>query len=249
MTFAMDWEFKAWRKLRGFRRLAHDPRIYEARIGETRVSVLLTGMGPRNASRAAHTIATEYAPDFCIISGLAGGLKERHRPGEILAARTVCSETRAESIQPEDKLFALATELGAKPVDRFVSVSRVARTSEEKFALGTFADAVDMESFTLMTAIERSGVPAVAIRGVADPAELTMPYDFERMLHDSGRIRVGNLATQIAQSPKGLWPLARFGLASLRAAASLGRYLDGYVTRAGGMQQSLNLTLEQVAQP
>src|SRR5258708_3010901 len=98
VTFAVEAEFSSWRARHNFQQLelgiADDGtkvHIYEARIGNedsistNKVWVFLTGIGWGNVKFAFRKVMTGW-PTYCISSGLAGGLKETYRSGEVLVA-------------------------------------------------------------------------------------------------------------------------------------------------------------------
>ncbi|MEJ2008044.1 MAG: hypothetical protein P8Z30_07810, partial [Acidobacteriota bacterium] len=211
VTFAVDWEFKPWLRIRPFRQVPGGARAFETRIAGTDVTVVLTGVGPLNSSRAIRAAMDAVLPDLCIASGLAGGLKPEHRPGEVLVARGARSEAGREAFKSDEKLFGAAVECGAKAVDRFISAQHVVRTAKEKAQLGASADAVDMESFAIMKEMGDLGVPCVAVRSVADSAEMDVPCDFDRALDSSGHIRIIHVLGQVVCDPRQAWPLARLG--------------------------------------
>jgi adenosylhomocysteine nucleosidase len=246
VTFALDWEFRPWRKLRAFRQAPDDDRVFHAQIDGHRVQAILTGVGAQNAVRTLRASLHEN-PDLCVASGLAGGLKRQHRSGDILAACGVRRQPAEEILKSDSRLFNLAVEFGAKAAESFISTSEVVRTSKQKSVLGAFADAVDMESFFVMEEMARLGVPCVAIRSIADGVELNLMCDFDRTLDASGHVRISQVLGQVACSPKELWPLMKFGLVSSRAAAVLTRYLDSYLAGLAAHAEILNRRLQQVA--
>jgi adenosylhomocysteine nucleosidase len=245
VTFAVDWEFKPWLRLREFQPVAGDCRIFRTQIEGGEIRVLLTGVGPSNAAKSIRTVVDEL-PDLCIVSGLAGGLKHQYRPGEILVARSSRPESSSSVIESNDRLFALAVDCGGKPVERFVSAGRVIRTAGEKSMLAAFADAVDMESFAIMKGMSDLCVPCVAVRSVADSAEMNVPCDFDSALDESGRIRIVQVLGQVARDPRQAWPLAQLGLRSSRAAASLARFLDCFVSILVGHKEKMDLSVQHI---
>jgi len=246
VTFAVDWEFKPWLRLGGFQPASANGRTFRAEIGGNDVSVVLTGIGLVNAVRCIRTSVDEV-PDICVTSGLAGGLKNEYRPGEILAARSVCTESSSATFESDQRLFAAAVECGAKPVERFISSERVVRTVEEKSRLSASADAVDMESFAIMKEMSGLGVPCLAVRSVSDSAEMDLPCDFDSALDPSGRIKMARILGQVAANPRQVWPLARLGMRSSRAAASLARYLNGYIACCAGDKEKMDLVVHHVS--
>lgn len=247
VTFAVDWEFKPWLRLRAFRPERDGQRAFRTQIAGNLVSVIVTGVGPMNSVRSIRTAMNEV-PDLCITSGLAGGLRPQHRPGEVLVARKASSEEERITFKSDERLFDAAVKCGAKAVDEFISAGRVVRTAKGKSQLSASADAVDMESFAIMEEMRGLDVPCVAVRGVADSAEMDVPCDFERALDNSGRIRIIRVVGQVICDPRQAWPLARFGTRSSRAAVSLARYLDKYTNYLAEHKEKTDLSVQQVGQ-
>jgi adenosylhomocysteine nucleosidase len=246
VTFAVDWEFKPWLRLGRFRPVAANGRTFRGEIAGHEITVVLTGVGMANASRAVRAFV-DNAPDLCVTSGLAGGLKNQHRPGEILAARAVRTENIGPAYECDEDLFTAAVECGAKPVDQFISTGRVVRTVQEKSRLSASADAVDMESYAVMKEMTGLGVPCIAVRSVSDSAEMDVPCDFDSALDPSGRIRITRVLGQLATDPRQAWPLARLGMRSSRAAASLANYLQRYLACLAGEKEKMDLKVQHVS--
>ena len=247
VTFAVDWEFKAWLRLGRFQPVPGNRREFRARMAGSDVRVLLTGVGPENATRSIRNFADD-PPDACVASGLAGGLKQEYRPGEILVARAVRAEAAGETYESNKALFDTAVECGAKPVNRFVSTDRVVRTVNEKLQLGASADAVDMETFAIMKEMSGLGVACVGVRSVSDSADMNVPCDFDRALDESGRIRITQVLGQVISDPRQVWPLAQLGVRSSRAATSLARYLEGFIASLAGQKEKMDPRVQCINQ-
>lgn len=248
VTFAVDWEFKPWQRLRPFRQVSGSGRVFHTRIAGSDVSVVLTGIGSGNTIRSLRAAIADQVPDLCIASGLAGGLKHEHRSGEVLVARATRCEAKSEQIGCDEGLVSAAVECGAKAVDRFISATCVVRTARGKSLLGASADAVDMESFAIIREMSELGVRSVAVRSVADSAEMDVPCDFDRALDSSGRIRIAHVLGQVVCDPRQAWPLAQFGARGSRAATSLARYLDGYTDFLAVHKEKMDLSVHHIAQ-
>jgi nucleoside phosphorylase len=247
VTFAVDWEFKPWLRQRAFQKESRNYCTFRSKVKGVDVKALLTGVGADNAVRSIATSLDEI-PDLCITSGLAGGLNPQYRPGDVLVARAVCDATGETLVYSDERLFSSAVDCGAKPASRFISVPRVVRTVQEKSRLSASADAVDMESFAIIKELSGLGVPCVAIRSVSDSSEMSVPYDFDRALDASGRIQMFQVLGQVVCDPRRLWPLARLGVRSSRAAASLARFLDAYVGTLAGYKEKLDVNVQHINQ-
>ena len=229
VSFAVGPEFAPWRRLRYFRRgLAEGIPVHEACIGDAEVRVVLTGVGLRNAERVMRTVLSDGA-GVCISSGLAGGLKGEHHLGEILVARAVRSSRGNHFLRSDARLLQLAVRAGAKLVDLVYSSESVVVTPRDKYRLGMFADAVEMESFAILSAAAAWGVPAIVVRAISDPVSVELPYDLSQALNKRGQVSIPRVLSQIAKAPQRLPALMRLGRESRRAAVQLARFLDQYV--------------------
>lgn len=247
VTFALNAEFAPWRRLQHFRRLTlATPSLYEARIGEADVRVVLTGVGAAHARRAMQ-IALVERPDFCIASGLAGGLRLGQRSGEVLAARAVLAPSGAVFVKSDSRLFGAAIHCGAREVSTIRSVEMVVLSAAEKARLAVSADAVEMESFAVLSEAQNAGVPAVAIRVIGDTAEQNLPLDFNRILGREGRVSPSRLFAELARNPLRVPAVARLGRQSQRAATQLATFLDRYVGMLASGQGREQFVVEAVA--
>jgi adenosylhomocysteine nucleosidase len=241
ITFALANEFAPWRKLRRFERLAADSsgQTYTASIGECEARVVVTGVGRFAAQRAlAH--AFDGAPEICIASGLCGGLKPAHAPGDVLAARAAAEVNGNRVIQCDADLVARAGSAGAKVVDKFLVSERVVATAEEKALLGASGDAVDMESVYVLAAAWQRGVRALALRAVSDASDSNLPLDFNRVFSERGEVSVPRVVGQLVRSPGRLPGLLRLANESERAASALAHFLEAYLQQieAGPFDES-----------
>lgn len=229
VTFAVETEFAPWRRLRDFRRtVLGDIELYEARLDGAELRVLLTGIGPGPARRVVRA-ALGDRPDFCISSGLAGGLRPSYEVGEILAARAIGSAGGPDLVRSDENLLECALQCGATLAEKFWTSETLVRAAKEKAALRVDADAVEMESYVVLEEAARSGVPAVAIRAISDVAGEDLPYDFDRARDARGRILLSGLLAQIVLRPHRLPALLSLRQQCRLAAASLVEFLDLYI--------------------
>lgn len=219
--------------MRNFKRVATDQwdHSYREQVGETYVRVFLTGAGRFAAQRAA-AIAFEELPDICIVSGLAGALRSEHSLANTLAARNITDAHEAKVRLSHPDLLATAAAAGSKLVDRFLTTDHVVLSAEEKRELGSHADAVDMESFWVLSAAADRGVPVVAIRAISDTVDSNLPLDFSRVFNEQGAVSVPKVIGQLATHPSKVGGLLRLAHDSERAATNLARVLDLFVISA-----------------
>ena len=236
VTFAVGTEFAAWRRQRGFRQIAREPfSLYAAEIGGNPVRVLLTGIGAEAATRAM-SWALSSPTDLCIASGFAGALRMSSGIGQVLAARVVLRAGREMAVASDHELMDAAVDAGALRVDRFLTSEKLVVSASEKAALADEADAVEMESFVIMAEAARRGVRAVTVRAVSDTADSSLPYDFDRVRDDQGKLRMGGLLLELARHPQRIPALLRLGRDCRLAAGRLAVFLDAYLALLSARQ-------------
>ena len=167
--------------------------------------------------------------DLCIASGLAGGLRKDYGVGAILVGKAVKSDDADQPIRSDAALVEKARDCGAAVVDCFFTSKAVVNSVAEKLRLGTIADAVEMESFYVLSAARRAGIPAVTVRAISDGAETDVPIDFNQVIDSRGQISRAAALYQVAKAPNRMPQLIRFGLESGRARRRLADFLDRYV--------------------
>lgn len=246
VTFALENEFAPWRKLHPFRAgFGAAGAVYEARIGDADVRVLLTGAGEAHARRMVRQ-AIPDATDVLVVSGLAGSLKPRYRPGDVLVAAAVREASGIQILRSEPALVEMAAVFGARRVPMFVTANRVAVNAEEKKRLSLAGDAVDMESFAAMAEAAAQSIPSIAIRAVSDAADEDLPLDFNQVMNERGGVQLSRVLGRLALAPGRLPGLLRLGRNSRRAAERLAAFLDVYAAHLTKRSDSKSL-VEAVA--
>jgi adenosylhomocysteine nucleosidase len=231
LTFAVEPEFAPLRKLREFEEFRiGDVSIYQARIGRATVDVVVTGMGPANAQRAAEA-AMSVPHTICICSGFCGALKSEHHVGDILAARAVQQMGKNKTIECSQGLVTNAWGDGAKHAQHFLSSEKIVATAEEKARLAPFADAVDMESFAILSVAHERKLSAVAIRVVSDRFDQDVPVDFSATVDEKGRVRIAGVLQKVVFHPINIPALIRLGRESKTAAEGLANFLEAYIKK------------------
>jgi adenosylhomocysteine nucleosidase len=229
VTFAVRAEFAPWQRRRNFLRLPGDSPVFEATFGGARVRAILTGMGQEFALNAAKNCFA-YRPDICISTGLAGSLRSGHRAGDILAPRLVSEVGEPVAVATHRELLSTAVDCGARQIERLATSRTLIARAEQKRELSSQAEAVDMESYTILAEAARCGVPAVAIRAVSDTADFDVPYDFEKARDGQGQIRLMGIISQVLRKPAGLPDLLKLAHDSRFAARRLAEFLDMFAT-------------------
>jgi nucleoside phosphorylase len=231
VTFAVEPEFEPWRKLRKFVPTTVDRvTLYSAEIGGTKVDVVLTGMGAENARRATQGILGR-SYDACVSSGFAGSLKREHNVADVLVATSV-RQVGGGALECNPALVRRCVSTGGvKQVQVFLTSNGIVESAETKAALGESGDAVEMESFTILSIAGDCNVPAVAVRAISDRFDQNVPMDFSGSIDQCGHVLKGKLAREIASNPFKIPALIRLGRQSNMAAERLTQFLEKYIER------------------
>jgi len=230
VTFAVEPEFAPWRKLRRFvAAKVSGTTVYSTQIGGAKVDVVLTGMGAENARRATQAVLSRsYA--VCVSSGFAGALKREYGVADVLVASSVRQVRGASALECNPALVKRSLSIrGVKNVQTFLTSEGIVDSAEEKAALAGSGDAVEMESFAVLSIAEDCEVPAIAIRAISDRFDQKMPMDFSGSIDQCGHVMKGKLAREIASNPFKIPALIRLGRQSNAAAERLIQFLESYI--------------------
>ena len=204
--------------------------------GPNQLEFFLTGVGPKKARERAAEIFSDSQqrpiagdlksekPDAVIVIGLCGGLADSLPEMTIVTYSSCVSETSGGipcSCAPQISAKVTALLDTQNPPCRSVvgiTSPRVAVSRNDKLQLAqTGAQVVDMESYEIISAAQKSGIPAIVVRVVSDSLDRQLP-DFNRALNPDGTVNNGKALRVILGSPL---LTARAYAASKRAARHL----------------------------
>ena len=127
---------------------------------------------------------------------------------------------------------------GARRIHALYSAPAIVVTAEQKRHLSATAEAVDMESQTILGESQQRNIPALALRAISDTADLDLPLDLNRAVTPAGNINRRRLLAALLRRPKALPGAVRLGVQGHRAAAALSVFLDAYMARVAGGGES-----------
>jgi hopanoid-associated phosphorylase len=158
--------------------------------------------------------------------GIAGALDPALRPGDLVIGDSVImpDERRIECDREWLARTRIRLEESAIAIGAVVGRSTAVDSSMLKAAIfrSTDALAVDMESHHVAAAAERSGLPFLVVRAVADTAADDLPPAALVGLNEEGRPAMGAVLRSLIMNPGQLPALVR---AALRTRAALGTLL------------------------
>lgn len=231
VTYAVEAEFAPWRRLRDLETVQiGGVEVHRAQIGRAMVDFVVTGMGATNARRAVEAvISKDYS--FCIVSGFAGALKASVKLGDVIAPKKVMNDASGGTALCAQNLWTRAFSDGAKSVETLLTADHVVSTVEEKARLAPFGEAVDMESFAILTAARTKKVSALVLRVISDSFDHDVPVDVDTMVDENGNVSTGGVVRYVARHPLAVPALVRLGRDSKTAAAALANFLEAYIKK------------------
>ena len=176
------------------------------RSGPNEFVLILGGMGPKGAhakaeealgmalAQAGSNIKANPKPDAILVIGLCGGLKSSLTQNRIVAySDCLSTDPHQPPLQCSPAITnAIADLLLLRNVacERVIGITspRIAVTKDDRLALAKVGgDVVDMESYPILSAAARAGIPPAVLRVVSDTPETQMP-DFNRALNREGAL-------------------------------------------------------------
>jgi adenosylhomocysteine nucleosidase len=233
VVFGLDIEWAAWRAHHSFRRMQGlRGSVFETHIGRSLVRAGVVGMGAPRVHDLSEVLCAGDV-DVVVASGLAGSLRVECARGAVIVATEVRSQGQEAPIPAASELVNAAVGCGALQVGALLSVDRVIGSAAQKRQLAACGDAVDMETFAVLSEAGRHGVPGAAIRAIGDAADEDLPIDFNRTVRVDGTIDVAALLSEIAAHPTN-WPaLVPFAFRQRRALRRLAHFLDRFIADLG----------------
>ena len=183
------------------------------------VLVIYSGTGPTNARRSAEYLITQGATKL-ISWGCAAGLIVSLRPGDLILASHLLEVKDGKNIEftissnwhiHTKKLFSNFIKVNSGSL---VESKHIVSTSDEKnkIHLNTKAVALDMESIAIAKVANKYRLPYLAIRVIADPAEMNLPLAISHSVNHEGEVSLSKLLVYLARHPTELPGLIRLGL-------------------------------------
>ncbi|MBJ6725923.1 phosphorylase family protein [Geomesophilobacter sediminis] len=211
-------------------------KLYRFSLGETRIVLVESGMGPARAAAAARVLLQEATPRLVVNYGLGGGVRPGISVGDlVLAQRVVWLEGNAfrQAAAPDreisDRLAGHAAAAG-QPMARGTFVTAAAITSKERVsALLPPAEphpVLEMETAAILEVAAEAGVPVIALRGISDAGDEELGFSLDEFTDAEFNIKISRVLATVAQRPRIIPQLIRLAGNSRRAAENLARLLE-----------------------
>lgn len=209
--------------------LAAEARLFQRIEFEVKPPpVRCAGADAARARRQAAQLIIDGA-EALLSFGVAGGLDARLKPGDVVVGDVVRLPDGGSIAADMAWRASLLTQAGANGIAMtegpIAGTETVVVTAGEKTALAarTGALVVDVESHALAHVAGAAGVPFVAVRAVADPAQQSLPRAVLGAVADDGAIRPLPVIARLLVSPWQVPHVVRLHLNTRAALAALGR--------------------------
>lgn len=206
----------------------------EARLIETKsgrepsfdVRIRCAGADPSRALRLARELAQNGA-DALLSFGIAGGLDQKLSPGDLIVPRRICRVDGPPAACDGGWRDRLLKEIADMyPVNGDMAGSnRLITDIKAKQSLRdrTGAAAVDMESLAVGEIAVGAGIPFIAIRAIADPADRAPPLAVLAAIGENGDVKPGVAVFAALRDPSLVGTFASLARDNRAAMASLRR--------------------------
>lgn len=200
--------------------------VFHAQYSSHDVTVVLTGVGSRNAEKALKYVIESNTPDIVLSAGFGGALYDGARIGEIILASKVLSMaervTDALVLQNGVMIEGLSGKIPIRE-GSIVTVEKWKKKSEiRKVLAGQFPLPVcDMETFGLAKLSLQENLRFFAIRSITDRSDEEIPHELLNVSDQSGRYRLGCALKLLLSEPRLIPGSIKLGINARIAARSL----------------------------
>lgn len=198
-------------------------------------SQLLLTVGP-SAEKLAEGLPDR--PRVFLGVGLGGGLAPDLTPGCLIIGEQVV-DNAGNAWRSDSELVGMAirsvSRLGLPHrVGTLATHSHLVSTPAAKAVLwrDSGALAVDMESAHFLTEARRQGIPALAVRAIADGPNMALDPVWMQVITSRGALDPGRLVRVFLSRPGLLAQAVRLGWVSRRALSHLARFLPAFLGEA-----------------
>lgn len=189
--------------------------------------VVCSGVGARNAERAARELIQRQRPFQIRSAGVAGALSPKLKVGDVVMAHCVIDAVTGEHL-PRELIPRLPM-----PSQTIVTVPRMITSPQEKRQLHERYDAaaVDMESAAIARVCKEESIGFLAIRAISDTADEVIPEFISKFFDRNGRLQPGKVAMELWKNPSCITALRRLDRQSRAACEALEKHLAEPLTR------------------
>jgi adenosylhomocysteine nucleosidase len=186
--------------------------LYSFELQGAEVVLVESGMGPAHAAAATELLVSSAAPRCILNFGFGGGVLPGLRVGDLVLAEQVLylEKGRVCDVLIPDQLLTerIFTGCAAAGITlgrgSFLTAATIMNKEEVGRTLSSRVQTpvLEMETAAIMRVAARRGIPAAAIRGISDPAELELGFSLEEFCDGELRIRLPRVLGTVARKPR-----------------------------------------------
>ena len=217
--------------------------FYQGDMDGRPLTLVQGGIGRNNAIKAASCLLESTNVDLLISAGVAGGIRHGLNVGDLVVAERVGysgqSDFDGEELQLEsdfackEEIVQLARQFSNDPESKMhfgnlLTVDKVINQASTKKRIGEQNSflAVEMESAAVAEVAMEKGVEFAAIRSISDDIDDDLQLDYDNVISDEGKVKVGSIALSVLKNPQKLALLSRLNKQTRSASKSLAYFIN-----------------------
>lgn len=217
-----------------------------------KILVIYSGAGPNNAQLATEQLISQGATKL-ISWGCAAALIESLSPGDLILANEIITTEESNSVKLNisqkwhQRTKELLSSLVNVKIGSLVESKSIVSSSEDKKKIQTATNSValDMESIAIAKIANQHKLPFIAIRVIADPADMNLPLAVTYALNQQGEVSISKLLYYLAHHPTELPGLIKLGLhfkAATKTLKLIAKHLDAITSYQEDHLRTLTFT-------
>lgn len=178
-------------------------KSWQAASAKHSITIIESGIGRENATRAATAAILNIKPDYVINGGFCGALTADLQVGDIVTANTIHSLGKGvpgQTITVE----AASTDAALKgfAAADFISADSILDKSELLKSFPSLTTSVvDMESYAVAAVCKEYGIPFIPVRAVSDALDTDPSLLFRTIADQDFNIRLPALISAVINRP------------------------------------------------
>jgi len=216
--------------------------FYQGDMDGRPLTLVQGGIGRDNAIKAASCLLESTNVDLLISAGVAGGIRHGLNVGDLVVAERVGYTKQhdfdGEELQLEsdfackEEIVQLARQFSNDLESKMhfgnlLTVDKVINQASTKKRIGEQNSflAVEMESAAVAEVAMEKGVEFAAIRSISDDIDDDLHLDYDNVISDEGKVKVGSIALSVLKNPQKLALLSRLNKQTRSASKSLANFM------------------------
>ena len=173
--------------------------------------LVTTGMGLERAADGTRALLAARSPQLLVSFGIAGGVKDDLRIGDVVVAGDACSLDKGLAGQswPLASLSQTAWDAAAQvlePEGARLLPGTALTTRGSQLVLGPLEQIthpiLEMETAGIAQVAAEMGIPLASIRAISDGPQAPIPFDLEALLDEKYNLRIGKMLMLVLRRPQ-----------------------------------------------